>query len=64
MEVVTIPALLKVMTNQKLLTFVSFLLVLAGGLGFLMVMGHHQFSHKTYFSENALLPGLTTNAIL
>jgi len=52
----------KVMTNQKLLTFVSFLLVLAGGLGFLMVMGHHQFSHKTYFSENALLPGLVINS--
>lgn len=28
------------------------------GLLFLFVMPHPEFSHKTYFSENALLPGL------
>ncbi len=28
------------------------------GVAFIFVMPHPEFSHKTYFSENALLPGL------
>jgi glycosylphosphatidylinositol transamidase len=28
------------------------------GVVFIFVMPHPEFSHKTYFSENALLPGL------
>ena len=28
------------------------------GLGAFMVLPHPEYSHKTYFSENALLPGL------
>ena len=30
------------------------------GLIFLFVLPHPWYSHKTYFSENALLPGLVT----
>lgn len=35
----------------------SWILFMAG-VGFIFVMPHPEFSHKTYFSENALLPGL------
>ena len=28
------------------------------GVAFLLGMSHPEYSHKTYFSENALLPGL------
>ncbi len=28
------------------------------GAAFLVLMAHQQYSHQTYFSENALLPGL------
>lgn len=30
----------------------------AAGLAFFAFMAHPEYSHKTYFSENALLPGL------
>ena len=48
----------------RLLTYsglLSGLLMLVGGIGFTLIMPHHEFSHKTYFSENALLPGLVKN---
>ena len=38
-------------------TQLSWLLFLLG-VAFIFVMPHPEFSHKTYFSENALLPGL------
>jgi len=41
--------------------WLSALMMVMGGAVFLCVMPHHQFSHKTYFSENALLPGLVKN---
>lgn len=45
---------------MRFVTFSGYLSALALflGAGFLLVMPHPEFSHKTYFSENALLPGL------
>jgi len=51
-------------STSKLLTmirthagWVSWLLYFAG-IVFFLAMVHPEYSHKTYFSENALLPGL------
>lgn len=34
------------------------LLLYVAGLGYFWLLGHHSLSHGTYFSENALLPGI------
>lgn len=32
-----------------------------GALGWFFMLGNKEFNNETYFSENALLPGLVTN---
>jgi glycosylphosphatidylinositol transamidase len=44
----------KLMSRARLFAWILYLL----GIAFIFVMPHAEFSHKTYFSENALLPGL------
>lgn len=46
--------LIKLIVHAKFLSWVLYLL----GVAFIFVMPYSDFSHKTYFSENALLPGL------
>ncbi len=44
----------KLVSKAALVSWLTFTL----GVGYLFLMPHTEFSHKTYFSENALLPGL------
>ncbi len=44
----------KIISHSKILSYVCY----AIGIACIFVMPWSEFSHKTYFSENALLPGL------
>jgi len=46
--------LAKLIAKAQLLSWLMYLI----GVFFIFLMPHPEYSHKTYFSENALLPGL------
>ena len=48
--------LAKLIAKAQLLSWLMYLI----GVFFIFLMPHPEYSHKTYFSENALLPGKIT----
>ena len=53
-----------VLSSKRWLFFIKYYLAakseIIAGVVFLFVLPHPLYNHKTYFSENALLPGLVT----
>ena len=51
--------LAKLIAKAQLLSWLMYLI----GVFFIFLMPHPEYSHKTYFSENALLPGKITISV-